>query len=907
MAQIDLGKLKFQWKGLWTTSTAYEVDDVVHYDGSTYVVVTDVPATNTTNPGSSNLFELMARGLKFRGAYVASNTYLHNEVVTHNGASWISIQSSPFTGQTPASGSSYWEVITPAPASNVLTQSGDLVYLDNELNTQRLPIGAKNTTLTVVDKPFHSIPRAATYSVNGSGTAAKAVLTDDDDATNVYGSSTQQAAITVSRGSSYEFTFPANGLTYSIKDPAASGYSTAGSNGRLTSGTSPAFVNNGGIIVFTPDSNTPNTVKIRDEANGVDEVTVTVVDLRKEPAWSDATLVSYKAKQFTGTLQRNKYTTGLQALPPHLVDHGRGRLMNSGSQWRGNDYMTESGRLLAWGNFYDNGTQGRRYDNHGCGSLNTAVGTPLQGMFNIPQFYQEAIAGKASEAKWLTDLNGNALGYTNWSQLKVAHYDRSAYNQYALMENGILMMAGYTGYGQRSAGDTTNHQDSFVPIPFYNSSGTLLEGAARPKIKFFQYTDADDSYDYSYNISFAIDTDGKLYAWGYNGYGSLADGTTTSNYFAREVPLSKFGNEKLICMSSSTGQYSHHIAITESGKAWGWGYNGYGQLGDGTQTSQSNPVEITAVAGSALNGKTITHVMCVDGSQSTGVSYFLTTEGKVYVCGYSEDYGVYTGSYNATALTYILTPLELTNASTTINANGGKAIMFARSNSRYGTLFVQTDGGTTNQPKIYAWGGNSYGNHGAGVSNASGATTTAQGEWFGNEIKFMTRGNPYDQATATAAQPAGVGGYTSRLKDQVVGTQYDATLAASMKIGKIVMIWSQSHTNSSYTTTVLMDEYGSLFIAGYIHDANNFVGSWDMDSQYDMFGTENISHFFVQMHSQPEPAKDFRWLHQNTTPGGCADFIGKSGTAYMGGTSSYSLLGEENSQGYWRPIRTTIN
>ena len=29
MAQIDLGKLKFQWKGNYLDSTAYEVDDVV--------------------------------------------------------------------------------------------------------------------------------------------------------------------------------------------------------------------------------------------------------------------------------------------------------------------------------------------------------------------------------------------------------------------------------------------------------------------------------------------------------------------------------------------------------------------------------------------------------------------------------------------------------------------------------------------------------------------------------------------------------------------------------------------------------------------------------------------------------------------------------------------------------------
>lgn len=905
MAQIDLGKLKFQWKGLWTTSTAYEVDDVVHYDGSTYVVVTDVPATNTTNPGSNSSFELMARGLKFRGAYVASNTYLHNEVVTHNGASWISIQSNAFTGQTPASGSSYWEVITPAPASNVLTQSGDLVYLDNELNTQRLPIGAKNTTLTVVDKPRHDIPRAATYSVNGSGSAAKAVLTDDDDATNVYGSSTQQAAITVSRGTSYEITFPANGLTYSIKDPAASGYSTAGSNGRLTNGTTPAFVNNGGIIVFTPDSNTPNTVKIRDEANGVDEVTVTVVDLRKEPAWSDATLVSYKADKVSGTLQKNTYTSGLEALPAHLVDYGRGRLMNSGSQYRAGDYLSKSGDLMSWGNMYDNSTQGRYYDAHGAGGVNSANGEPVQGMLNMPGFYQDAISGVATEAKWLNDLNGNSLGYTQWNQLKVIAYDKGAYHTYILLENGIMMMAGYTGYGQRSAGDTSNHQQTFVIVPFYDASGTLLEGAARPRIKFFQSTDFDDCYNYSYNESFAIDEDGKLYGWGYNGYGNLADGTTANNYFAREIPLSKFGNEKILCMSSSTGQYSHHAAITESGKVWAWGYNGYGQLGNGNTTSQSNPVEVTGVAGSALNGKTVTHVMCVDGSASTGCTYYLTTEGKVYVAGYSQDYGVYTGVYNSSGTVNILTPLELTNASTTINANGGKAIMFARSNSRYGTLYVQTDGGTTNQPKIFAWGGNSYGNHGAGASSSSGASATAQGDWFGNEIQFMTRGNPHDQATATAGQTSPT--FAERLKDQVVGTQYSTAISSRMKIGKIVMIWAQSNTSSSYTSTMIMDEYGSLFACGNVADGTNYFANFDMDHPYDIFGTQNLSYYFMQVHGQPEQATDWKWMHQNNI-GNAGMMIGKSGTAYMiGSSSSWNMLGFKNTQTTWQPVMGTKN
>ena len=218
-------------EGLWATSTAYEVDDVVHYDGSTYVVVTAVPATNTTNPGSSNLFELMARGLKFRGAYVASNTYLHNEVVTHQGASWISIQSSPFTGQTPATGSAYWEVIT-----RTSDQRADPVRRYS-ISRQRAEhcspaYWREEHHADCGGKPRHDI-RGRHLQHKRHWHFCQAVLTDDDNSSNVFGGASAQAAITVTRGVAYDITFPANGLSYSIKDPAASNFSTAGSNGRV--------------------------------------------------------------------------------------------------------------------------------------------------------------------------------------------------------------------------------------------------------------------------------------------------------------------------------------------------------------------------------------------------------------------------------------------------------------------------------------------------------------------------------------------------------------------------------------------------------------------------------------------------------------------------------------------------
>ena len=84
MAQIDLGKLKFTWKGTWTTATAYEIDDVVEFEGTTFIVVSDVPSNNTTSPKENAAFTIMAQGLAFKGAFSASITYLKGDVVTYS-------------------------------------------------------------------------------------------------------------------------------------------------------------------------------------------------------------------------------------------------------------------------------------------------------------------------------------------------------------------------------------------------------------------------------------------------------------------------------------------------------------------------------------------------------------------------------------------------------------------------------------------------------------------------------------------------------------------------------------------------------------------------------------------------------------------------------------------------------
>lgn len=44
MARIDLGKVKFKWRGDFDTLVAYEADDVVRYAGNVYVFIADHPA-----------------------------------------------------------------------------------------------------------------------------------------------------------------------------------------------------------------------------------------------------------------------------------------------------------------------------------------------------------------------------------------------------------------------------------------------------------------------------------------------------------------------------------------------------------------------------------------------------------------------------------------------------------------------------------------------------------------------------------------------------------------------------------------------------------------------------------------------------------------------------------------------
>ncbi|MHB8977459.1 MAG: RCC1 domain-containing protein [Trichloromonadaceae bacterium] len=126
--------------------------------------------------------------------------------------------------------------------------------------------------------------------------------------------------------------------------------------------------------------------------------------------------------------------------------------------------------------------------------------------------------------------------------------------------------------------------------------------------------------------SFAIDKNGKIWSWGVNTYGVLGDGSETTK--SNPVMIADIDNVKNVISGPS-----HTFAFTHDGKLYAWGLNSFGQLGNGQRGNGINinggitrPLEITTITG-------ITKL-----AVGAGFTVVLKDDGTVW--GWGENYGL---------------------------------------------------------------------------------------------------------------------------------------------------------------------------------------------------------------------------------------------------------------------------
>jgi alpha-tubulin suppressor-like RCC1 family protein len=118
------------------------------------------------------------------------------------------------------------------------------------------------------------------------------------------------------------------------------------------------------------------------------------------------------------------------------------------------------------------------------------------------------------------------------------------------------------------------------------------------------------------NHSLAIKPDGTLWSWGYNNYGQLGNGGTGEQWSPGQV----IGISNVVAAAGGT---SHSLATKADGTVWAWGKNSNGQLGDGTTTQRLTPGQVSG----------LTNVVRIAAGELHSVA--LKSDGTVWAWGHN--------------------------------------------------------------------------------------------------------------------------------------------------------------------------------------------------------------------------------------------------------------------------------
>lgn len=211
-----------------------------------------------------------------------------------------------------------------------------------------------------------------------------------------------------------------------------------------------------------------------------------------------------------------------------------------------------------------------------------------------------------------------------------------------------------------------------------------------------------------FSHSLVVKSDGTVWAWGNNDYGQLGDGT--SGWDANKTePVQVLGLSDVKDVAAGEG---YSLAIKNDGTVWAWGFNGYGQLGDGTLENKKIPVQVSGLTDIQKISAGKQHVLA------------LKNDGTVWVWGDNRY-----GQLGDGTTTVKDIPVQIPDLTDVIDIAAG----FSHS------LVVKSDG------SVWAWGRNNFGELGDG-------TTTDRM----NPIRVMDRNDFTDYLTDVKHVAAGM-------------------------------------------------------------------------------------------------------------------------------------------------------